>query len=277
MCKGNSLGHHESCAYYRHNTQYCRTQRKSESTRSPRNSYRRDQNLTLLKLRGRTRRNYRRNLTQLHPIRRRNFHQSKQDPDVEETRARSRHKKVLRMLVWNIPRQTAYRRNVISAATKKWPTQKTTAGRGVWWLRIILTDSTNIETDGCKMRLFWLSWFIRGIKVYFYVFFARLPQPHCRKGQLPLRSLRDLRSCQVIAPVRPWQDRNISGPKGPRDTRGKLGISEARCMLCNFSTFLVLLFFLNWWSTNLILQTVFLQTGRFFYKLVVKIVPWSSL
>ena len=54
------------------------------------------------------------------------------------------------------------------------------------------------------------------------------------------------------------QDRNKSGPKGPRGTRGNGDISEARFMLTIISTLMVLSFFFN----SGILQTGILQTGR---------------
>ena len=49
-------------------------------------------------------------------------------------------------------------------------------------------------------------------------------RPHRRKDQLPLRSLRDLRSRYVFAPVQPRLARwNISGPKGGRGALEGMG------------------------------------------------------
>ena len=53
------------------------------------------------------------------------------------------------------------------------------------------------------------------------------------------------------------QDGNISGPKGPRGTRGNGDISEARFMLCIIPTIMVLSFFFN----SRILKTGNLQSG----------------
>ena len=54
-------------------------------------------------------------------------------------------------------------------------------------------------------------------------------RPQRRKDQLPLRSLRDLRSRSVFAPVRPrlakWEYKQ---PKGPRGTSRNGGISEGQ-------------------------------------------------
>ena len=56
---------------------------------------------------------------------------------------------------------------------------------------------------------------------------------HHRKDQLRLRSLRDLRSRWVFAPVRPRLARwEYKQPKGPQKTTGNGDISEARFMLC---------------------------------------------
>ena len=59
-------------------------------------------------------------------------------------------------------------------------------------------------------------------------------RPRRRNDQLPLRSLRDLRSRYVFAPVRPrlarwrWEHKQ---PKGPWGTRGNGDISETRFTL----------------------------------------------
>ena len=57
-------------------------------------------------------------------------------------------------------------------------------------------------------------------------------RPHRCKDQLPLRSLRVLRSRYVFAPVRPHLARwGHKGPKGQRGFRGNGDISEARLIL----------------------------------------------
>ena len=68
-------------------------------------------------------------------------------------------------------------------------------------------------------------------------------RPHRREDQLPLRSLRDLRSRSVFARVRPrlarWEHKRL---KGQRGTRGNEDISVGRFILCIIPTLLVLLF-----------------------------------
>ena len=61
-------------------------------------------------------------------------------------------------------------------------------------------------------------------------------RPHRRKDQLPLRSLRDLRSRYVFAPARPRLARwEYKRPQGAAGTRVNGDISEARFKL--YTTF----------------------------------------